>query len=336
MLHHFTNRPNRIGWWGVGAVGAAIAISTFSAVHAEHAHSAGMVVYDCSRGGACVVGNSNGTKTWGVYGAGSFADGVHGVTSSTTGNSGTSGISDGTTGSGHGVYGKSSNGQGVYGTSSSSNGVEGHSTASSKSGVYGEMNGFGMGVTAESNDKSGDYAALYASALNKNTAMFQAYNSSWNSDCAIDPHANLTCTGTITGSGSGSLRARHLNASGQHVLTYASESATETIEDFGTARMAAGFANVQISSDFASLMDHHRYYVFLTALGDTRGLYVSIKTPTGFQVREMEHGRSTLEFDYRIVAHPLDAKEERLPIALAIKRPINADPVPIVRDYVKK
>jgi hypothetical protein len=60
-------------------------------------------------------------------------------------------------------------------------------------------------------------------------------------------------------------------------------------------------------------MDRKWYYVFLTPLGDTRGLYVSIKTPTAFQVREVEHGRSSLEFDYRIVAHPLDADNDRLP-----------------------
>lgn len=77
--------------------------------------------------------------------------------------------------------------------------------------------------------------------------------------------------------------------------------------------MTGGLANVTIDPAFASVMDRRWYYVFLTPLGDTRGLYVSQKTATAFQVRESEGGRSRLEFDYRTVAHPLDAKNDRLP-----------------------
>jgi len=56
-------------------------------------------------------------------------------------------------------------------------------------------------------------------------------------------------------------------------------------------------------------------------LGDTRGLYVSVKAPSGFQVRETEGGHSSLGFDYRIVAHPADAGKGRLPQAPAVKIP---------------
>jgi hypothetical protein len=68
-------------------------------------------------------------------------------------------------------------------------------------------------------------------------------------------------------------------------------------------------------------MDHRWYYVFLTPLGDTRGLYVSAKTPSSFQVRENEGGRGRVAFDYRIIAHPLDAKSDRLPPAPAMRQP---------------
>jgi hypothetical protein len=59
----------------------------------------------------------------------------------------------------------------------------------------------------------------------------------------------------------------------------------------------------------------------LTPLGDRRGLYVSRKTTSGFQVREIEHGRDSLDFDYRIVAHPLGADTARLPEAPNLARP---------------
>jgi hypothetical protein len=317
---------------GAIAVGMAVAFSTFSIVRAEHANPDKSKTYSCSSGKACVEGNSTGGSTWGVYGMGAIGDGVHGVTSSTNGNSGTSGISTGTGGSANGVYGRSSNGPGVYGVTigevgTEVGGVEGRTSSAGQSGVYGYYSGGsgeGDGVLAESNGIGGGevYPALYALGTNASTYIFTAYNSSTLKECGIDPHANLTCSGTIKGGTA--LRVRHHASSGQHVLTYASESATATIEDVGTARMFGGVANLAIPADFASIMDRNStYYVFLTPLGDTHGLYVSIKTPSAFQVRETERGRSSLAFDYRIVARPLDAKNDRLPLAPAptMRRP---------------
>ncbi len=52
----------------------------------------------------------------------------------------------------------------------------------------------------------------------------------------------------------------------------------------------------------ASIDGRQSYRVFVTPDGDTNGLYVAAKTATGFIVREIHGGRSTLAFDYRIVA----------------------------------
>jgi hypothetical protein len=324
-MYQFTKRRSHVAAVGMIAFGVAVAISSVSIVRAEHANPDKSKTYTCSSGTACVEGSSAGSGTWGVYGLGASADGVHGVTSSTTGNSGTSGISTGTSGSAHGVYGRSSNGQGVYGTSSSSNGVEGHSTASGGSGVAGIQSGTssnsGDGVYSESADKTNLYEALEAKADSSNTYIFEGYNASTNGLCTIDYDAALACTG---GTVVKNVRTRHTNADGQHVLAYAAESATATIEDVGTARMVRGVADVTIDPAFAAVMDRKWYYVFLTPLGDTRGLYVSEKTPTAFQVRESDGGRSRLEFDYRIVAHPLDAKNDRLPLAPAMRIPRRA------------
>ena len=321
-MDRLTKRPSRVAAVGVIAVGVAVAISSISIVRAEHVNPDKSKTFHCSSGTACVEGNSTGSRTWGVYGLGATADGVHGVTNSTDGNSGTSGISTGTSGSAHGVYGRSSNGQGVYGTSSSNNGVEGHSTGSGGSGVAGiqrgTSSGSGDGVYSESADTTNFYEALEAKADSSNTYIFEGFNASTNGLCTIDYNATLACTG---GTVVKSVRTRLTNANGQHVLAYAAESATATIDDVGTARMVGGVANVTIDPAFASVMDRRWYYVFLTPLGDTRGLYVSEKTPTAFQVRESEGGRSRLEFDYRIVAHPLDAKNDRLPLAPAMRMP---------------
>lgn len=180
------------------------------------------------------------------------------------------------------------------------------------------VNGFGLrtisltgaGVDAESSAYK--EPVIEAIAHNASTNLFHARNGKTKKSCLIDPYANLTCSGKLTGDAT---LIHHRNGAGQEVLAYGSESATATIEDVGTARMINGVANVRIDPAFAAVTDRKWYYVFLTPLGETRGLFVSVKTAAGFQVRETERGHSNLEFDYRIVAHPIDAGDARLPAA---------------------
>jgi hypothetical protein len=82
-------------------------------------------------------------------------------------------------------------------------------------------------------------------------------------------------------------------------------SSTPSIEDFGEAQLTAGQAYVSLSRSYASAIDsRYRYMVFITPEGDTRGLFVTQKTPAGFVVRESQGGRSEAAFSYRIVAKP--------------------------------
>jgi hypothetical protein len=282
-----------------------------------------------STGSSGVAGIANNTSgySYGVYGSSANGNGVYGGSTSTHGVYGTSSIRGGAgvygvntaACCGWGVYGKATDGPGVYGestgkstrvnpgvygTSSQGPGVEGY-TSGASAGVFGTSQGTGVEAA------TGLGTALVAVVAAAGGSIFEGRSPG--GKCAIDGLANLSCTGTIQGGQA--LRTRHRTSTGRHVLAYASESATATIEDVGTARMAGGVANVQIDPSFASVMDRRWYYVFLTPLGDTRGLYVSLKTANSFEVRETEHGRSSLQFDYRIVARPLDAKDDRLPDA---------------------
>jgi hypothetical protein len=106
-----------------------------------------------------------------------------------------------------------------------------------------------------------------------------------------------------------------VRSEGRAVATFSAQEAFPTIEDFGEGRMVDGRASVRISPDFVNVMDARAdYMVFLTAEGDNRGLYVTGKTPSTFEVRECQGGRSTLAFSYRIVAKALGAPETRLPM----------------------
>ena len=83
----------------------------------------------------------------------------------------------------------------------------------------------------------------------------------------------------------------------------AAESPQSWLEDFGTAPLRNGVAEVALAPAFLGKVDTQLgYQVFLTPGGDSQGLYVAWKTPARFEVRERSGGKSNIAFDYRIVA----------------------------------
>lgn len=69
--------------------------------------------------------------------------------------------------------------------------------------------------------------------------------------------------------------------------------------------MIAGSANVRLNDDFARVIDRvDSYYVFLTPLGDTRGLYVSQKRLPVFRY---ERRRGAVRASASITALPIRA-----------------------------
>ncbi|MBV9647004.1 MAG: hypothetical protein JO043_06055 [Candidatus Eremiobacteraeota bacterium] len=279
-----------------GVYGENDASSGGFAIYGSSPHS-GTGVYGTSSSGSGVTGSSS--SGYGVFGTSNSSDGIHGVASS----SNYSAVAGFATGSAYGVLGT-----GVIGAWGSA--ADGTGTA----GVYGTAYKNGSGVAAYSNDASGAYAALAASSSNAATPIFLGSNFAHNVRCLIDPYANLTCSGSITGGQN--MHVRHITRENRQILTYASESSTPTVEDLGVARMHDGIANVAIPGDFRSVIDgSNAYYVFLTPLGDTRGLYIASQNASNFLVRENTQGRSNVAFEYRIVAVPLGARNVRLPLA---------------------
>jgi hypothetical protein len=329
------------------ALGTAIAIASSGAVRAEHVGPDTSKVYKCTTGTACITGDSTGGtgNTWGVYGFGMNADGVHGITdsasnsgvagfansssggngvygssvagpggnfstSSTAGQSGVAGFSESSTGSGNGIYGRSNNGDGVYGVTTSSS-----STAYGIIGIASSGTD-AIGVEAQATDQTNPALQALSQGSGTYIADFANQTSGVGRACVIDPDADLTCAGNIEGN---ELKIRQKDNGGRQLLAYTSESATPTIEDLGASRLTGGVANVALPSDFSSVMSHQNaYYVFLTPMGDTRGLYVAMQTPAGFQVRENERGHSNVEFQYRIVGVPSGEQNVRLPAAAPI------------------
>jgi hypothetical protein len=81
------------------------------------------------------------------------------------------------------------------------------------------------------------------------------------------------------------------------------ESPKNWFEDFGSAQLTAGAAQVAIDSDYAQTVNTAvEYHVFVTPNGNCKGLYISNRTAGSFEVRELGGGTSSVPFSYRIVA----------------------------------
>lgn len=87
------------------------------------------------------------------------------------------------------------------------------------------------------------------------------------------------------------------------VELYSMASPENWFEDFGSASLKSGVAEITLDPTFAQAANSEAdYHVFITPNGDCEGLYVATKTATGFEVRELRSGNSNVSFDFRIVA----------------------------------
>jgi hypothetical protein len=260
---------------------------------------------------AGVYGTTASSNGFGVYGVGAF--GVVGADSS---------------GAGYGVYGTSTGGYGVLGQSdgvgvwgTGLTGVFGQTTNGSvigktvdiAEGLWGDAGDTGLiavGILAtadsdtalltENNDSSGDYPAMQVENFTTQThnPVFQTSSPntySGSRHCTIDTSANLTCTGVISGIVQ--------KGDGRQTEVYAMQSAENWLEDAGSGQLSDGSARIELDPAYQETVNAGvEYHVFLTPNGDSKGLYVSHKTATSFEVHEQGGGSSSIAFDYRIMA----------------------------------
>jgi hypothetical protein len=177
-----------------------------------------------------------------------------------------------------GVQGTSTSGAGVYGNSFESVGVRGEGRTN---GVI-AFSARGTGIQASGPDHAG---------------FFIGHVTVFRGDFTV-----------IDGAKSAAVR----HPDGYHRRLYSVESPESWFEDFGEAQLIDGRAKVDLDSDFASITRTETYHVFLTASGDSNGLYVTNKTAKAFEVREQHSGKSSVPFSYRIVAKRKDIAGERL------------------------
>src|SRR6202041_3576054 len=114
--------------------------------------------------------------------------------------------------------------------------------------------------------------------------------------CTINILGDLACTGSKSA-------VVPVDGGTRKVALYAVEAPENWFEDAGSAQLSHGSARIDLDPTFAQTVNTAiDYHVFLTPKGDCKGLYVSNETATGFEVRELSGGTSSIAFDYRIMA----------------------------------
>jgi hypothetical protein len=138
-------------------------------------------------------------------------------------------------------------------------------------------------------------------------------------EIVVDGSGNEFLSGSLTTNSAAFVRKA--GRSGTTRLAYGAETAVPEIEDVGEATLTNGRAFVPLDAALADSIDMRRaYHVFVTPDGDCKGLYVAQRSSTGFLVRELGGGRSTLDFEYRVVAKPIGEDGARLALAPPIER----------------
>jgi hypothetical protein len=124
--------------------------------------------------------------------------------------------------------------------------------------------------------------------------------------CGINQAGAMACTG-------GMKTLVNTRTGDRQVETYAVQSAENWLEDYGSGELHNGAATIALDPAFAETVNTGvEFHVFLTPGGDCKGLYVSHKTATSFEVHEFGGGTASISFDYKIVAKRTGHETERL------------------------
>jgi len=181
-------------------------------------------------------------------------------------------------------------------------------------GVWGVADA-GIGVVSE-NSSSTQPAALFLNFdPTAGDLAFEAEGTKGH--CYIDTKGDLVCTGSKS--------AAVALPDNRWVRLYAVESPDNWFEDFGSATLVNGSAEVSLDPTFAQTVNANvEYHVFPVPRGDCKGLYVGAQNAGGFVVRELGGGTSNITFDYRIVARRKGYENVRLEDVTSIQTKIAA------------
>jgi hypothetical protein len=193
------------------------------------------------------------------------------------------------------------------------------------SGSGGSFNGTTVGVYGLARNLSGD----------RSGGFFRTFSSGTDSAYAWVAYNQGANKWKILGNGN--VSTIMATRDGQRVL-FAPESPEAYFEDFGSARLAAGHCRVELDPLFRDCIATgagHPLRVFVTLNDDCNGVYVK-SDASGFDVYELNGGRSAAAFTWRAVGSRRGSEDMRLPPApqppankAVGLNPVTAPPAPV-------
>ncbi|MFT5777740.1 MAG: hypothetical protein ACI837_000688 [Crocinitomicaceae bacterium] len=111
--------------------------------------------------------------------------------------------------------------------------------------------------------------------------------------------------------GGGLVSTSREDHTGQNVTLFAPESPMPLYTDYGTGQLENGVASIDLDPAFAHMIyvdeaDNAPLRVIVQLEGDCNGVFVTNKTATGFEVRELSGGNSNVKFTYTVTANTKD------------------------------
>jgi len=230
----------------------------------------------------------------------------------TGGGNGIIAYNEATSGTSAGVYAASldsTTGLGVFGLQGSESGEGGTVSGLGRGvGVWGDggttSSGMGVAGTVDNgdagyfrNNSASGWQTVWVQADNSATTnLFEAINGATGGYCYIDSSGDINCSGSKNA-------VVPIDGGARTVAMSAIEAPQNWFEDAGSAELVKGVAVVTLDHDFTQTVNSEMdYKVFPVPNGDCKGLYVTNKTATSFEVRELGGGTSNVRFDYRIMA----------------------------------
>lgn len=142
------------------------------------------------------------------------------------------------------------------------------------------------------------------------STLIRGLDANGKSVMSLDSAGNLTVAGSLVAHGTPLVATTA--ADGTASYAYGSRTTVPSIEHIGEARLTGGAVFVPLGHVLTSTIDSSAaYMVFVTPEANSHGLFVSERRPSGFMVRENDGGTSSIAFEYRIVARPIDASQSQ-------------------------
>jgi len=201
---------------------------------------------------------------------------------------------------GYGVYGKAINITSAYGVVGRANNVNGSAPTQ---GTGGAFIGNSYGVSGYQFTTTGQTAAGYfisgdGAGGATSTTLVEAFSN-------VGTHYKIwqNIIGTVATS------VPDLN--GKPATLHAIETPEFYFQDFGQGKLVNGRTHIDIDPILAknvTISEKHPLRVFIQLEGDCKGVYVTNKTATGFDVVELSGGTSSVDFQWSITCNVADAK----------------------------